>query len=119
MRKKHTHIHTKNCTEAQHHLHMRKRMSVARVKKFELTLIDKLVFIAGPLIPIAVAPTAYTVWVKEEVTGISLITWGTLSFTSFIMANYAVIHKEKVLVITYIPLFLLNIFIVVGVLLKS
>lgn len=116
MTKNTKHIHTKNCTDVQHHLHMRKRMSL---KKFELGLIDRLVFIAGPLIPIAIAPTVYTVWFKEEVSGISLITWGTLSFTSSVMASYALMHREKVLIITYIPLFILNTLVVIGVLAKT
>ena len=110
------HIHTKNCTDAVHHQHMRKR--IADAKKFEISLIDRLVFIAGPLIPIAIAPTAYNVWINKEIAGVSLITWGTLTVTSFIMANYALIHKEKALILTYIPLFLLNVTVVVGVLIN-
>ena len=117
MPKKKPHNHTKNCTDAVHHQHLRKRF--ADVKKYEISLIDRLVFIAGPMIPVAIAPTAYNVWVNEQVEGVSLITWSILSVTSFIMANYAYIHREKVLMLTYTPLFLLNVSVVLGVLVNS
>lgn len=106
-------INPKRCTDAHHHQNVRKRLNI---KKFDATIIDKLVYIAGPMIPVAIAPTAYNVWVNEEVAGVSLITWGILSVTSFIMANYAIIHREKLLLLTYVPLFLLNISVVAGVL---
>ena len=81
-------------------------------------VIDHLVFIAGPLIPVAIAPTAYEVVIGGNTEGINLITWGTLSFTSAVMATYACIHKDMALVLTYIPLFVLNIAIVLGVVLR-
>jgi hypothetical protein len=113
MTKKKKYIHF---TDAQHHQHARKRVSF---KRFEVSLIDRLVFIAGPMIPVAIAPTAYNVWINSEVAGISLLTWGTLSCTSLVMASYAFIHKEKALIMTYVPLFFLNVAIVIGVLTKS
>lgn len=82
-------------------------------------LIDKLVYIAGPMIPVAIVPTAYTVWVNDAIEGIALPTWIILSCTSLIMSFYALVHKEKPLLYTYIPLFFLNLSVVVGVLVKQ
>jgi uncharacterized protein with PQ loop repeat len=107
--------HTKHCTDAQHHLHMRRRLAS---RKFQLTIIDRLVFVAGPMIPVAIIPTAYAVWGQNETGGIALPTWIILSITSFIMSLYALLHREKALIYTYIPLFFLNLSVVVGVLLK-
>lgn len=98
-------------TEVLHHQHVRKRINL---RKFEATLIDRLVFIAGPLIPIAIVPTVYNVWVHGATDGIALPTWIILSCTSFVMANYAILHRDKLLLVTYIPLFLLNVSVVIG-----
>ena len=103
-------------TDVQHHQHARKRVDL---RKFEATLIDRLVFIAGPMIPIAIAPTAYDVWFSDGAEGVTLTTWMILSCTSLVMAWYAVLHKEKALVLTYIPLFFLNLSVVVGVLVQG
>lgn len=110
------HHHTKNCTDAVHHQHMRRRLASAR---FQLSIIDKLVFIAGPMIPVAIIPTVYAVWAQNQVEGIALPTWIILSMTSLVMALYALVHKEKALILTYIPLFFLNVSVVVGVLIKT
>lgn len=106
----------KKCTDAQHHQHIR----LKRIGKFhvEATWIDKLVYIAGPMIPVAIMPTAYAVWFADGADGIALPTWFILSGTSFVMAVYAVVHREKPLIMTYIPLFFLNLSVVIGVLAK-
>jgi len=108
--------HTKNCTDAVHHQHMRSRLTS---RKFQLSIIDRLVFVAGPMIPVAIVPTAYAVWIQGQVEGIALPTWIILSATSLTMAVYALLHREKALILTYIPLFFLNSSVVFGVLLKT
>ncbi len=105
-------------SQAEHHLHVRRRREPFPSKQAFKRLIDRMVFVAGPLIPIAIAPTAYEAIVKNETEGINLITWGTLTVTSAIMAIYACIHREWPLILTYIPLFVLNAVIVLGVVLK-
>jgi uncharacterized protein with PQ loop repeat len=95
---------------------MRTRISS---RKFQLSIVDKLVYIAGPMIPVAIVPTTYAVWVQGQVEGVALTTWVILSVTSFIMAIYALLHREKALILTYIPLFFLNSSVVVGVLLQA
>ena len=113
-KKKKKHVHTKNCTDVHHHQHVRKRLDI-----FQASFVDRLVYIAGPLIPIAIVPTAYAVWVNDKVDGIALPTWIILTFTSLSMSLYAVVHREKALILTYIPLAILNGSVVVGVLLKT
>jgi len=98
-------------TDVHHHLHIRKRISD---KTFQRKLIDRLVFIAGPMIPVAIIPTAYSVWFGDAAAGIALSTWIILSCTSGVMALYALIHKDKALILTYIPLLILNVSVVVG-----
>jgi hypothetical protein len=106
----------KKCTDVAHHQHMRSRI---RSRKFQLGIVDRLVFIAGPMIPVAIIPTAYAVWGQNQIDGIALPTWIILSITSLTMAAYSVVHREKALILTYIPLFFLNSSVVIGVLLKT
>ncbi len=108
---------TPKSTDAHHHQHLRKRLTIS--KKFKIGFVDKLVYVAGPLIPIAIAPTAYHVWANDQVQGLVLPTWSILLFTSFSMSLYAVVHKARPLVLTYVPLTLLNAAVVVGILVKS
>jgi len=100
-------------------LHLARSKKNAQLHDIELKVFDKLVFIAGPMIPVAIAPTSYNVWVNGETGGISLITWGILSVTAFTMGCYALLHKDKVLILTYTPLFLLNLSVVIGYLVRS
>ena len=104
------------CTDAHQHQHV--RLKRQHIKKSSVTLIDKLVYIAGPMIPVAILPTAYAVWFADGAEGIALPTWIILSCTSFVMSIYAVVHKERPLVLTYIPLFFLNVSVVVGALIR-
>lgn len=112
-----SHKHTKlRSTDAHHHQHIRLKRQAT--KKSKATIVDRLVYIAGPMIPVAILPTAYAVWFADGADGIALPTWIILSCTSFVMSIYAVVHKEKPLVLTYIPLFFLNISVVVGSLIR-
>lgn len=105
---------TKKTTQAEHHLSLRRRVE----QDVNLNFIDKLVIFVGPLIPVAAAIQAYDIWVTGNVEGVSLATWSLLTVTSFAMALYGIHHHEKPLILTYIPLFLVNILIVAGILTK-
>lgn len=97
-------------TQVEHHQHLKKRLN----KRFKLNFIDRIVIFSGPLIPIAAATQAYAIWVKGETAGVSMLTWSLLTFTAFTMALYAIHHKEKPLLVIYIPLFIVNLTIVLG-----
>ena len=101
-------------SQADHHVQVRKLEAFPSKKGFK-RFIDHLVFIAGPMIPLAIAPTAYEVVVQGQQEGINLITWGTLCFTSAVMAAYGYLHKELPLILTYTPLLVLNAAIVIAV----
>ncbi len=104
-------------THVLYHKHLRKRHLNGKDK--EITFADRLVTITGPLIPIATIPQAYSIWVNGQVGGVSIITWSIFSLTSLSMAIYAIIHREKPLMLTYLPLIVLNVVVVIGILVKS
>lgn len=99
------------CTQAEHHLSLRQRAG-----HVNFNFIDRLIVFSGPLIPIAVFVQAYNVWVLDKVDGLSIITWSLMLFASSTMAIYAVHHRTKPLMLTYIPLVVANGLVVSGIL---
>lgn len=104
-------------TQAEHHIHLRKRFALRQLKDY--SIVDHLVYIAGPLIPVAIVPQVLTVWVDKQTEGTSIITWLILMFTSSIMAMYAIKHHEVPLIFTYVPLLALNTAVVIGLLIHG
>lgn len=100
------------CTQAEHHLSMRFRSG-----KLDINIIDKIIVFTGPLIPVAVFFQAYNVWINSQTEGLSIITWSMLLFSSATMATYAIYHKTKPLMFTYIPLVIANTLVVSGIIL--
>lgn len=67
--------------------------------------------------PILTLPQAYSVLVDRQTAGVSLITWSFYLLSSTLFAVFGVIHKEKLLMVTYIPFVIVELAIVVGLLL--
>lgn len=101
-------------TQAEHHIHQRKRIHLEQLKDYHV--LDHLVYFAGPLIPIAILPQVHKVWVERQTEGTYLVTWVMLSFAATVMALYAIKHREWPLMLTYIPLVVLDLAVVIGLL---
>jgi hypothetical protein len=101
------------CTQAEHHFIMR-----LKERKLNISLIDRIVIFSGPLIPIAISFQAYDVWFRGGPEGLSLVTWSLLLFSSVTMALYALYHKATPLMITYLPLVMANLLIVIAIIMR-
>ncbi len=101
------------CTQVEHHMSVRTKIGSSK-----FSLIDHLIIFTGPLIPLAVSFQAYNVWIEGKTDGLSIVTWSILLFSSFTMAIYALKHKTKPLIITYIPLVIANLLVVLGILFR-
>jgi uncharacterized protein with PQ loop repeat len=77
--------------------------------------IDTLIYIAAILQPLFTIPQIYTVWILQTVEGVSLATWGLYTIFNFLWLWYAVVHKEKPLIITNILWILMQGSVFVGV----
>jgi hypothetical protein len=97
-------------TQAEHHISLRKRAG-----HLNFGFIDHLIVFTGPLIPIAVFAQSYNVWILGKSEGLSVFTWTLMSFASITMATYALYHRTKPLMFTYIPLVVANLSVVVGI----
>lgn len=68
----------------------------------------------GVLLPILTIPQAYSVIIEKETAGVSLVTWSFYLLSSTLFAIFGVIHKQKLLIVTYIPFVLVEAVIVIG-----
>lgn len=75
-----------------------------------------LVYIAGIAAPIITIPQLLKVWVDGDATGVSLFTWAAYTIIAAVFAIYGFAHRDKPLIITYVPLTIVDILVVVGLL---
>ncbi|HEX5797275.1 MAG TPA: hypothetical protein VFX86_02700 [Candidatus Saccharimonadales bacterium] len=87
------------------------------VKKHKNKNLDQLTYFIGFMIPILTIPQTYNVIISKQTLGVSLATWSFYLFASLLFAWFGIVHKEKLLIITYVPLAILEILIVVGLIL--
>jgi uncharacterized protein with PQ loop repeat len=76
---------------------------------------DIATYMFGVLMPIFTLPQAYTAVVLQEVEGLSLVTWSFYLVSAVVFAIFGIIHKEKLLMLTYIPLALVEIAVVAAI----
>ena len=81
--------------------------------------IDAVTTFIGLCMPFVTLPQLYSVWKADGLVGVSLVTWSFFTLQAGIFAYFGIKHKEKPLIITYIPLFLIELFIVVGIIVKK
>ena len=84
------------------------------VKRHHNASLDRLTYLAGILLPILTIPQAYSVLIDKSTEGVSLITWSFYLLSSALFAIFGVAHKEKLLMITYIPFVVVEAAIVIG-----
>ena len=81
--------------------------------------IDRATSIIGICMPIITLPQLISIWRAESLQGVSLITWAFFTLQAGIFAVFGIKHKEKPLIITYVPLFIVELGIVIGIILKQ
>ncbi|MBR9704385.1 hypothetical protein GOV12_03165 [Candidatus Pacearchaeota archaeon] len=107
-------------TNVRHHQNIRKRVH----KKFEKyphnnrfkRVIDKLVYIAGFFGLAMTIPQIFKIWIEQNASGISVISWISYMIVGFVMITYSIAHKEKPLIIIYSIWEIFYLFIIVGTL---
>ncbi len=106
-------------SKAMHHLHIRKRVH----QKLEpyphpdkwKNFLDKFIYFVGISGPIMTFPQLLKIWVEKDASGVSLISWSWYLMTAFVWLIYAIVYKEKPLIVTYVLWIIIEIFIVIGV----
>ncbi len=106
-----------------HHLHIRKRIHQQSEKyphpnKFK-NFIDKLIYIVGFIWPIMTVPQLATIWIDQNSSGVSLISWTTYLLTSTVWVIYWILHRDRVIIITFSIWIIMDILIVVWILMNN
>jgi uncharacterized protein with PQ loop repeat len=81
--------------------------------------LDRWTMIIGLCVPLVTLPQLYTVLTASSLQGVSLVTWSFYTIQAGIFAVFGIKHKEKPLVFTYIPLFLVQFGIVITLLVRK
>lgn len=88
------------------------------MKKHNRKVLDRLTYVFGVLLPLFTLPQVYNVLILGETEGVSIITWGFYLISSSLFATFGFIHKEKLLIITYVPFVIVEILIIVGLIIN-
>lgn len=88
------------------------------VKRTQYKSLDRLTYATGVLLPILTIPQAYSVLIDKATDGVSLITWSFYLLSSTLFAIFGILHKQRLLMVTYIPFVIVEAAIVVGILLN-
>jgi len=88
------------------------------IKRNKNKNVDRITMIVGMCMPLVTIPQLYDIWSSKRTQGVSLLTWAFFTLQAAIFSWFAIRHKEKPLIITYIPLFLIEVGIVVGLIIR-
>jgi uncharacterized protein with PQ loop repeat len=86
------------------------------IKRNKNKNVDRITMLVGMCMPLVTIPQFYDVWFSRRTNGVSLVTWSFFTLQAGIFGVFALRHKERPLVITYIPLFFIELGIVIGLL---
>jgi uncharacterized protein with PQ loop repeat len=108
---------------ALHHLNIRKRIHQKhepfphpdRFKRF----IDYSVVAIGFLTTVLTVPQVMKIWIEQNVSGVSPITWASFLLYSVFFLIYGIIHKARNIIIIYSVWTFFDFIIVLGVLLHT
>lgn len=81
--------------------------------------IDTLTTIIGLGMPLVTLAQLYSVITVADIRSVSLITWTYFTFQAGVFAIFSIKHRQRPLVLTYIPLFIIQLGIVITIIVRS
>lgn len=105
-----------------HHWHKRQKKN--KVVKDGLhsdktkRVLDTFIYVASFLSILANLPQLLEIWVNHHTVGVSLISWGAFFVSSIFWAFYGYVHKSTSIIILNCTLALMQLFIVIGILIR-
>lgn len=79
-------------------------------------LIDKFIYPIAIIGAFTAIPQVIKIWLYQNASGVSAISWGAFSFLAVIWFIYGIVHKERLVIITSSITFVINILVVLGTL---
>jgi uncharacterized protein with PQ loop repeat len=105
-------------THGKHHQHKRKRVHqklepYPHPNKFK-NIMDKVVYVAGIFSIIITLPQLFDVWIGQNASGVSNITWGGYMILAVVWVLYGIAHKEKPIIFLYSSFVVIDLLVVIG-----
>jgi uncharacterized protein with PQ loop repeat len=106
--------------EGIHHIHKRKRAH-HKLKEYPhskkwIRFLDKFLLVVAVVGPLLVLPQILKIYVGQNASGVSALSWGLLALFNIPWIVYGVVHKDKPITLGYSIWFVVNIIVVVGAL---
>lgn len=108
-----------NDTHGLHHFHKRKRIHqklepYPHPNKWK-RLMDRLIYVIVFVGPILTIPQVTKIWIEKNASGVSIISWSAYLITAIFWLIYAIMHKEKPLILSSSIWIALEALIVIGI----
>jgi len=105
-------------SQGLHHFQIRKRTHQKhepyphpdKLKRF----FDKVIYFVVILGPIMNLPQLFKIWIYQNATGVSLVSWIGFTIFSIIWLIYGILHKEKPIIFMNLFLMVIQAFIALG-----
>jgi uncharacterized protein with PQ loop repeat len=102
-----------------HHYHKRKRKE--KPKKFNLEnrwvkLMDKVIYMVAISGPLMTLPQIFKIWIEQNSSGVSIISWGAYLIGAFFWIGYGFMHGEKPIIVANLLWIVFTSLIIAGVL---
>lgn len=109
----------KKQTEGLHYFHIRKKIHqkhepYPHAHKFK-NFIDKIIYPVGIIGPLMTIPQLVKIWVGQDATGVSIISWSAYLVIAIFWLFYGTIHKEWPIILSNVLWILMDVAIVLGI----
>lgn len=84
-----------------HHYHTRRRAEPYPARTLWLRVLDFVVYVAGVAGPLATIPQIIKIYSTQDATGVSLLSWSVFALFDIPWIIYAMVHRERPLVVCY------------------
>lgn len=106
-----------------HHQSLRKRVHSKRQKyphpNAKVRWFDRIIILVGVFNAVATIPQVLQIWIGQDATGVSLVSWLYYTFGSTMFLIYGIIHKELPIIVNYSIAIVLYALVVIGTLMYS
>ncbi len=80
-----------------------------------IRFVDKYIYVIAAMSIIMTVPQIYDIWIMQNASGVSLISWMAYLVGAIVWLVYGIGHREKVITVTNAIWVFLDLFIVVGI----
>ncbi|MDP3646426.1 MAG: PQ-loop domain-containing transporter [bacterium] len=98
-----------------HHIHKRKQLEPYPHPRFWVRVVDGVAVAAGIIGPIMTLPQLLKIYVEHNASGVSAISWFSWMILDIPFIIYGIVHKDRVIIMTYTAWFFLNMAVTIGV----